>query len=145
MNALFLTTILPSKKQIGSEVASQWLIEGLRANNVEVDVVGYVRPDDRNPPASGEIAVQPRYIESRNAKLYPLLWLLQSLASRTAYTAAKYRSAQYRSFRTVYPCCGRRLACRGARPPASYNRTGSGADRRITLFVQSEARRRWQA
>jgi len=97
MNALFLTTILPSKKQIGSEVASQWLIEGLRANNVEVDVVGYVRPDDRNPPASGEIAVQPRYIESRNAKLYPLLWLLQSLASRTAYTAAKYRSAQYRS------------------------------------------------
>ena len=72
MKALFLTTILPHRKQIGSEVASQSLIEGLRADGVEVDVVGYVRPDDRIAPAAGEIAVQARYIESSRAKLYPL-------------------------------------------------------------------------
>ena len=95
MKALFLTTILPHRKQIGSEVASQSLIEGLRADGVEVDVVGYVRPDDRIAPAAGEIAVQARYIESSRAKLYPLLWLLQSGVMRLPYSAAKYRSNVY--------------------------------------------------
>jgi len=95
MKALFLTTILPHGKQMGSEVASQALIDGLRANGVEVDVVGYVRPGDHTRLARGEIAVQSRYIESRNAKFYPLLWLLCSVAWRQPYTAAKYRSADY--------------------------------------------------
>jgi hypothetical protein len=97
MKALFLTTILPSKKQIGSEVASQSLIEALRTNDVEVDVIGYVRPEDRNIAAPGEIPVEARYIESRSAKLYPLLWLLLSLVRGIPYSVSKYQSAQYRS------------------------------------------------
>jgi len=98
MRALFITTILPHKKQMGSEVASQAMIEAIRANGVEVDVLGYVRPDDRSPPAAGEIAVQARYIESRSAKLYPIAWLLRSVVGRLPYTVAKYRSAEYRKF-----------------------------------------------
>jgi hypothetical protein len=98
MKALFLTTILPHRRQIGSEVASQSLIEGLRAAGVEVDILGYVRPDDKTAPALGEIAVQARYIESSSAKLYPLLWLLQSLVNRLPYSAAKYRSNVYASW-----------------------------------------------
>src|SRR4051812_37823035 len=95
MKALFLTTILPHRKQMGSEVASQALIDGLKTNGVEVDVVGYVRPGDHTRLARRQIAVHTRYIESRNAKFYPLLWLLYSLTWRQPYTAAKYRSAHY--------------------------------------------------
>src|SRR5689334_11633452 len=87
MRALFLTTILPYKKQIGSEVASQSLIDGLRAGGVELDVLGYVRPDERKAPPPGQIAIKARYIETRSAKLYPALWMLESWINGLPYTA----------------------------------------------------------
>lgn len=95
MRLLFVTTVLPHQKQIGSEVASQSIIQGLRGVGAEVDVLGYARANEGVVSVPGSTAVGARYIETREAKLYPLLWLLASFVRGSPYSASKYYSKEY--------------------------------------------------
>jgi hypothetical protein len=92
---LFLTTVLPSQKKMGSEVASQCFIEALNQLGYEVAVVGYMRKDDVFAPNQQEILVDKRYIESKRSKLYLIIWLILSLFKGLPYSAAKYYSKTY--------------------------------------------------
>jgi hypothetical protein len=95
MKILFLTTVLPSKQRMGSEVASQCFIDALNQNGYEVSVVGYMRSDDVFELNQQEILVDKRYIETKRAKFYPLFWLILSLVTGLPYSAAKYYSKAY--------------------------------------------------
>lgn len=95
VNALFLTTVLPAKKRMGSEVASQAIIDVLVDLGVDVTVVGYVRSKDTYALRPNEVCIGPRQIESKDAGLYPLAWLARSFALSLPYSLAKYVSRQY--------------------------------------------------
>lgn len=95
MKILFLTTVLPSKQRMGSEVASQCFIDALNQNGYEVSVVGYMRSDDVFELNQQEILVDKRYIETKRAKFYPIFWLILSLVKGLPYSAAKYYSNSY--------------------------------------------------
>jgi hypothetical protein len=95
MKILFLTTVLPSKKRMGSEVASQCFIDALNRNGHEVFVLGYMRKDEVFEPSPQEILVDRRYIETKRAKLYTIVWLILSLWKGLPYSAAKYYSKAY--------------------------------------------------
>lgn len=95
MKILFLTTVLPSKQRMGSEVASQCFIDALNQNGYEVSVVGYMRSDDVFELNPQEILVDKRYIETKRAKFYPILWLILSIVKGLPYSAAKYYSKTY--------------------------------------------------
>lgn len=96
MKILFLTTILPRQKRMGSEVASQCFIDALTQNGHQVSIVGYMRKDqpfELNPQS--EILVDKRYIETKRAKFYPILWLAFSILKGLPYSAAKYYTNAY--------------------------------------------------
>ncbi|NEO31208.1 MAG: glycosyltransferase [Symploca sp. SIO3C6] len=95
MNILFLTTIIPRKKRMGSEVASQCFIDALTQSGYQVSVIGYMRTDDIFELNPQEILVDKRYIETKRAKFYPLLWLILSILRGLPYSAAKYYSKAY--------------------------------------------------
>lgn len=95
MKILFLTTVLPSKQRMGSEVASQCFVDALNQNGYEVSVVGYMRSDDVFELNQQEILVDKRYIETKRAKFYPIFWLILSLIKGLPYSAAKYYSKTY--------------------------------------------------
>ena len=95
MKALFITTILPRKKRMGSEVASQCFIDSLSQSSCEVSVVGYMRKDDIFETNQQEVLVGKRYIETKRAKFYPIYWLILSLLKSLPYSAAKYYSDLY--------------------------------------------------
>jgi hypothetical protein len=96
---LFLTTVLPSQKKMGSEVASQCFIDALNQLGYEVTVIGYMRKDDVFVPNQQEVLVDKRYIETKRANLHLIIWLILSLFKRLPYSAAKYYSKNY--IRTV--------------------------------------------
>lgn len=95
MKILFLTTVLPRKKRMGSEVASQCFIEGLKQNGYQVSVVGYMRKDDVFDVNPKEILVDQRYIETKKAKYYTLFWFIISFLKKLPYSSAKYYSKSY--------------------------------------------------
>lgn len=95
MNILFLTTVIPRKKRMGSEVASQCFIDALNQRGYKVSVVGYMRKDDIFEQNHQEILVDKRYIETKRAKFYPTLWLILSLLKGLPYSATKYYSSNY--------------------------------------------------
>lgn len=95
MKILFLTTIMPRKKRMGGEVASQCFIDALIKNGYQVTVLGYMRRDDVFEPNSQEIVVGKRYIETKKAKFYPLLWLTKAMLLGLPYSAGKYYSRAY--------------------------------------------------
>ena len=95
VSALFLTTVLPAKKRMGSEVASQAIIDVLIDLGIAVTVAGYVRSKDKYALRPNEVCVGPRQIESKEAGLYPLAWLARSFALSLPYSLAKYVSRQY--------------------------------------------------
>ncbi|MEP0778618.1 glycosyltransferase family 4 protein [Microcoleus sp. ZQ-A2] len=80
---------------MGSEVASQCFIDALNQNGYEVSVVGYMRSDDLFELNQQEILVDKRYIETKRAKFYPILWLILSIVKGLPYSAAKYYSKTY--------------------------------------------------
>jgi polysaccharide biosynthesis protein PslH len=96
MNVLFFTTILPRHQRMGSEVASHCFITALRRAGHQVRVVGYMRRDDPFEPDQTEVVVGQRYIETNQAKGYPLLWMLLSFLLNLPYSSAKYYSQAYR-------------------------------------------------
>jgi len=95
MKVLFLTTLLPRKKRMGSEVASQCFIDALTQSGCQVSVVGYMRKDDVFEPNQQEVLVDKRYIETKKAKYYPIVWLTLGLLKGLPYSAAKYYSDSY--------------------------------------------------
>lgn len=95
MKILFLTTVIPSKKRMGSEVASQCFIDALNQNGYKVAVVGYMRIDDVFAQSQQEIVVGKRYIETKRAKFYTGIWLMLSFLKGFPYSAAKYYSNTY--------------------------------------------------
>jgi len=96
MNILFLTTVLPAARSMGSEVASQIVIDALRALGHRVRVLGYVRsPPELVPAHPDDRAVAVRAIETRDAGFRPLGWFATALARRLPYSAAKYCSRRF--------------------------------------------------
>ena len=95
MQILFLTTILPRQQRMGSEVASQCLIEALRQDGHQVLTVGYMRQDDPFALEPTEVLVGQRYIETKRAKWYPLLWICLSFIRHLPYSGVKYYSQTY--------------------------------------------------
>ena len=95
MKILFLTTVLPRKKRMGSEVASQSVIDALTHLGNHVTVVGYVRIDDQYELGSQEICAGRRYIETKGAKLYPAIWFAWGLFRGLPYSIAKYWSRAF--------------------------------------------------
>lgn len=96
MQVLFLTTIIPTQQRIGSEVASQCFIDGLRQNGHQVTVVGYMRENDFFEPALQDVVVGKRYIETKEAGIFrAIVWFCLSLLLNLPYSAAKYYSKAY--------------------------------------------------
>ncbi|MBD2459693.1 glycosyltransferase [Oscillatoria sp. FACHB-1407] len=97
MKVLFLTTVLPSHKLHGSEIASQNFIDGLKqTQKCDITVVGYSRKEDgelQHQPE--EILVQQQYIETKKSGLYPMFWFALSLLKNIPYSSAKYISNKY--------------------------------------------------
>jgi len=92
---LFLTTVLPGARTMGSEVASQALIDAMCAQGAEVLTVGYRRAGAGASQLPNEIAIDARAIETRNAGLTALWWFAGAVARELPYSAAKYRSTAY--------------------------------------------------
>jgi hypothetical protein len=92
---LFLTTVLPGKMRMGSEVASQSIIDELIKLGCKVTVVGYIRRDDNYDLGTNEICAGRRYIETKTTKLYPLFWLASAILRGLPYSVAKYRSNSF--------------------------------------------------
>ncbi|MEM6751495.1 MAG: glycosyltransferase [Cyanobacteria bacterium P01_C01_bin.38] len=95
MKILYLTTVLPSGRRTGGEIASQCFINALKQCGHEVLVVGYQRPDDTKLKNDNEVVVEKRYIETEKSKYFPFLWMLLSLFKGLPYSAAKYYSQNY--------------------------------------------------
>ncbi|MGL6077338.1 glycosyltransferase [Methyloversatilis discipulorum] len=95
MRIVFCTTVLPSRKRTGGEIASQSFIDAMRAVGHSVTVLGYLRPDDSCSPSVGEICVGRRPIETDGAGLTKYLWMLGALACGRAYSMHKYYSTSY--------------------------------------------------
>ncbi len=96
MKILYLTTVLPSQRKTGGEIASQCFIDALKQGGHKVLVLGYRRQGDvvLNPVAD-EMPVGYRYIETYKSKFYPLLWMGLSLITKLPYSSAKYYSQNY--------------------------------------------------
>ncbi|MGF1677279.1 MAG: hypothetical protein ACFCUV_26865, partial [Rivularia sp. (in: cyanobacteria)] len=95
MKILYLTTVLPSGRKTGGEIASHCFINALKYSGHQVLVVGYQRPDDINSENSQEIVVEQRYIETEKSKYHPFLWMALSIWKQLPYSAAKYYSQKY--------------------------------------------------
>ncbi|WP_081627186.1 glycosyltransferase [Methyloversatilis discipulorum] len=95
MNIVFCTTVLPSRKRTGGEIASQSFIDAMRVAGHSVTVLGYQRPDDDYGPSGGEVCVGRRPIETDGAGLSKYLWMLEAITRGRAYSAQKYHSASY--------------------------------------------------
>ncbi|WP_017314650.1 glycosyltransferase [Mastigocladopsis repens] len=96
MNILYLTTVLPSQRKTGGEIASQSFIDALEQSGHKVLVVGYQRQGDVSlNKLVNEISVGQRYIETDKSKFYPLFWMGLSLIKKLPYSCAKYYSERY--------------------------------------------------
>jgi glycosyltransferase involved in cell wall biosynthesis len=95
MNILFLTTILPSQRKTGGEIASQSFIDVLEKDGHQVVVVGYQRRGDIAVTKINEISTGKRYIETHKSSYYPLLWMALSVITQLPFSGAKYYSNHY--------------------------------------------------
>jgi glycosyltransferase involved in cell wall biosynthesis len=95
MKILYLTTVLPSGRRTGGEIASHCFINALKHSGHEVLVVGYQRPNDTNCTKDNEVVVEQRYIETEKSKYHPFLWMALSFLKNLPYSAAKYYSQKY--------------------------------------------------
>ncbi|HBT4810207.1 glycosyltransferase [Klebsiella variicola] len=96
MNILFLTTILPIKAKSGGEIVTKQIITGLISNGADVDVVGYVRPDETNLTLPNNYNVaEARVIETQGHKKETLKWLLSSLVKKVPFSSEKYVGAKF--------------------------------------------------
>ncbi|MBD0263988.1 MAG: glycosyltransferase [Tolypothrix sp. Co-bin9] len=95
MKILYLTTVLPSKRTTGGEIASQAFIDALQDNGHEILVLGYQRQSSIFKPKSNEIPIAPRHIETEKSRLSPMLWMSLGILKNLPYSSAKYYSQKY--------------------------------------------------
>lgn len=95
MDILFLTTILPSQRRTGGEIASQSFIDALEKAGHRVVIVGYQRHGDIAITRTNEISTGKRYIETYKSSYYPLLWMTLSVIAKLPFSGAKYYSNNY--------------------------------------------------
>ena len=95
MKILYLTTVLPSKRTTGGEIASQSFIDALQHNGHEVLVLGYQRQSSIFQPKYNEIPIAKRYIETEKSRLSPMLWMSLGIFKNLPYSSAKYYSQKY--------------------------------------------------
>jgi polysaccharide biosynthesis protein PslH len=96
MKILYLTTVLPSQRKTGGEIASQCFIDALKQDGHKVEVIGYQRYDDVVcDHMTDEVSVGQRHIETDKSKFYPLVWMGLSLVKRLPYSSTKYYSQSY--------------------------------------------------
>jgi polysaccharide biosynthesis protein PslH len=95
MKILYLTTVIPSSRRTGGEIASQNFIDALAQNGHDVLVVGYQRIGDKQQYQKNEMVAGKRHIESHKSQFYPLLWMGYSLLTKYPYSVAKYYSLKY--------------------------------------------------
>jgi len=92
---LYLTTILPSRKQQGGEVASQAFIDALRSAGLRVIVLGFCRKGENYQPGTDEIVVDERYGETSRSKGQSAIWLVTSLLKGLPYSTTKFFAPAY--------------------------------------------------
>jgi glycosyltransferase involved in cell wall biosynthesis len=95
MKILYLTTVLPSKKTTGGEIASQSFIDALQDNGHKILVLGYQRPGSIFKAKNNQIPIAQRHIETEKSRLYPMLWMSLGLLKNLPYSSAKYYSQKY--------------------------------------------------
>lgn len=95
MKILYLTTVIPSPKKTGGEIASQSFIDTLERNGHQVTVVGYERQGDKSLLRDNEVSVEKRCIETSKSFLQALIWMFISLYKNLPYSCAKYYSFKY--------------------------------------------------
>ncbi|MEZ6814480.1 hypothetical protein ABVN74_14930 [Escherichia coli] len=80
---IILNNNLTYKSKVRREIVTKQIITGLISNGADVDVVGYVRPDETNLslPTNYNVA-EARVIETQGHKKETLKWLLSSLVKR---------------------------------------------------------------
>lgn len=89
-NVLFVTTVLPSYKSTGGELASSAFVESMGDIGTPVDILGYTREDKTITPQKNEYSIDSRVIETGNSKLKSLCWLLISLLRNRPISEVKY-------------------------------------------------------
>lgn len=95
MRVAVLTTVLPSTRRTGGEVAIASIVDAIEDAGHDVTVVGYARHGATAAPA--EQAVAARTIELDAApRSERAAWAAQAVLHRLPLSAAKYRSAAYR-------------------------------------------------
>ena len=95
MKILFLTTVLPGKRRMGSEVASQSVIDVLVKLGARVTVVGYIRQNDDYRTGADEISAGRRVVETSSSRIYPLFWLGSSFLQGLPYSIGKFKSRNF--------------------------------------------------
>ncbi len=80
---------------MGSEVASQAIINALSESGHQLIITGFVRKNETYKTHAGEISAGTRDIETRQAGLNKYIWLLKSLLKHTPYSIAKFQSSAY--------------------------------------------------
>ena len=93
MNILFVTAILPHRRDTGGALFSQSLIDLLRESGAEVRAVGWQGLDARE--ASMEGMVGRRAFVTRQHPWAALGWGLRALATRQPFTSAKFRDRRF--------------------------------------------------
>jgi hypothetical protein len=89
---LFITTALPAEGLNGGELWTQTVVDSLRRNGANVQIIGFERVGSLR--GRDEISVGSRTIETRQAPLRAFWWGLRALGGRP-YTVEKWRSRSY--------------------------------------------------
>jgi polysaccharide biosynthesis protein PslH len=96
MKILYLTTILPRRRNNGGKIVSQYFIDALERSGYEVTVLGYQRINSGYKLNDREILIDERYIETEGAKYYAMIWMFWSFLTNSPYSVMKYYSSKYK-------------------------------------------------
>lgn len=93
---LFLTTILPLKRNSGGEIVSRLIFDKLIALGYNVDILGYLRKHDNNLDIPSNMhLVKKIIIESSTSKWFTIITIFKSLLYRQGYSSQKYITKEY--------------------------------------------------
>jgi len=94
LSVLFLTTVLPGERRVGGEIVSAQVIETMRSLGHDLRILGYARLG--YTVRDGEVAVEMRPIETRDASLWAVRWFAQAILGGNAYSVQKFAGSAYR-------------------------------------------------
>jgi len=92
---LFLTTVLPVKARSGGEFVTRLFIEKLNELAHNIDVVGYLRPNESLSLPNNWYVVKNIPIESNTSKLFTTVNILKSIIAGRCYSVQKFKSRGY--------------------------------------------------